>query len=497
MFSKITSFFKGVLAKMGIIKQINKISDMKMIPDIFDDYYDHLFKWKCLYRGYLEEMHNIRYRTLDGDKERTMSTLGMPKVVTQELASLVFNEKCEISISEKTFDENVKNVLNDNKFYKNFQEYLEYSFALGGLVIKPYVENPKDKDKKIKLSFVTADCFIPVSWDNSGIREGVFTNEIIKGKKKFTHLEWHIWDGPTYIIKNELYASENLDDLGIQVPLDMLFPNLPEEVPISNLKRPMFVYIKPNIANNLDLLSPLGISIYGNSFDTLQGIDIAFDSFIREFRLGKKKIIVPAWALKPVIDPQTGNTFRYYDPSDETYEAFDYGNDDSELKEVSMELRVEEHIGGINALLNTLSMQIGFSAGTFSFDGQSVKTATEVVSENSKTFRTKQSHETVIEAGLQELIECIGQVAKLYHIFPVPSQIDVSVTFDDSIAEDKQADINQQIQLVTNKMQSLKRAIMKIHGMTEEDAERLLKEINDEQKTATAENVDLFGMGEK
>src|SRR5690606_13683710 len=118
--------------------------------------------------------------------------------------------------------------------------------------------------------------------------------------------------------------------------------------------------------NNIDLQSPLGISIFANALDTIKAIDTAFDSFHREFRLGRRRIIVPAHMVKVVIDPETGKAHRYFDDTDEIYEAFGTELDDSEIKDISVSLRVEEHISAINALLNLFAMQTGFSTGTFS-----------------------------------------------------------------------------------------------------------------------------------
>jgi A118 family predicted phage portal protein len=488
VFKSLIAKIRQVMYRMGLIKGIKKLADHKDIQ-VSEELYQQIDVWKALYKGYYSEWHEVEYKTISGTKKRRMATLNMPKVVAQELATLVFNEKCEISISNESLAKEIKVVFKENSFYKKFQDYLEYNFALGGMVIKPYVE-----DGQIKLSYVTADCFIPLAWNNQGITEGVFINEFKKRDKKYTQLEWHLWENSQYVIRNEVYESTNSTDLGVKVSLKEHFPTLREEVRISGFKRSSFVYFKPNTANNIDLNSPLGISVFANALDTLHSLDIAFDSYQREFRLGKKRILVPATAIKTVVDPQTGQMNRYFDSNDEVYEAFNFAQDSDEIKDISVELRVDEHIAAINSLLNILAMQIGFSAGSFTFDGTGVKTATEVVSENSKTFRTKQGHETIIEAGLQELIEVIVQVAELYEIFTGPEEYEVTVTFDDSIAEDQTAEINKQIQLVTNGLTSKKKAIMKIHGLTEEEAERLLKEIREEQQTATAEAIDFFGM---
>lgn len=475
---------------MGLIKGIEKISEHKDIA-INEEMYDKIDIWKALYKGYHEPWHKIDYRTIDGPKSRTMNTLTMAKTAASEMASLVFNEKCEISIGNKPLWENVKNVLDHNKFNKRFQDYLEYSFAHGGMVVKPYL-----KDGKITLSFVTADCFIPLSWQNDNIFEAVFPNEFRRGEKKYTQLEWHEWDGDVYVIRNEVYESRNGDDLGVKVPLKQFFPGLDEEVRINDLDKPLFVYFKPNSANNIDTKSPLGISIYANALDTMRAIDTAFDSLHREFRLGRKRIMVPAHMVKTVVDPEKGIMHRYFDSTDETYEAFNSDSmDDNKIQDISVELRVEEHVSAINALLNLFAMQTGFSSGTFTFDGQSMKTATEVVSEQSKTFKSKQSHEIIVEAGLQELIASIIAIAELYGLFSAPDDYEVTIAFDDSIASDEGTEINKQTQLVAAGLQSKRRAIMKVQGVTEEEARAILQEIMEEERQQSPDRKELEAEG--
>ncbi|NIK12863.1 phage portal protein [Alkalibacillus almallahensis] len=482
---------KEVMYKLGILKGVKEIAQHKQI-DIDEQFYNQIDFWDALYKGYhADDFHNLKYHTIEkGEQTRRMLTLNIPKTVSQEMASLVFNEKVDINISDNEFSKVIEDIKKNNKFNKNFQDYLEYSFALGGVVIKPYVANDQ-----IKLTFVDAKSFIPLSWNNRGVFEAVFPNQFKKGKYWYTHLEWHTWEGNLYVIQNTLHRSDNRAELGITVNLDEVFEGLEPEIRFSRFDhQAMFVHIKPNVANNFDMHSPLGISLYANALDTINQIDTMFDSFNREFRLGKKRIAVPSEMIKSVIDPNTGEMHRYFDANDESYEAFKFGdNSDSKIEDLTVELRVEEHISAINSMLNLLAMQTGFSSGTFSFDGESMKTATEVVSEQSKTFKSKKSHETVIESALQELIDIIAYLGRTFRLFTVPNQFETSVAFDDSVAEDKTAEITRLSQELQNKLIPKKRAIMRYYGLTEEEAQEWLNEINQENATATNESLDFFG----
>ncbi|PEB52454.1 portal protein [Bacillus sp. AFS098217] len=487
MFGNIVAKVRGWLAKLGLLRGIEKVTDMKDVM-MTDKMYNNIEKWKQLYMGYYPKWHDVTYQTVDGNShKRQMRTLGMPKVISAEMANLVFNEKCEISLSDEETHNYVQEVFKNSSFYLQFQNYLEYMFAIGGIVAKVYADK-----KGVRIGFVNADCFIPTADDGKTVTEGIFINESRKNNKKYTLLEWHRWEKDVYVIRNELYESDG-SDLGVKISLDRMYPDLKEEVEIKNLKRSLFVYIKPNLANNVDLTSRLGVSIYSAALDTIQSLDVAFDSFEREFRLGKKRIIVPSSAVRTIVDPQSGQMQRYFDSNDEVYEAmnFDDAAAMNKIHDISVELRVDEHIAAINALLNILSMQTGFSTGSFTFDSQGLKTATEVVSQNSKTYRTRNGHITIIEEALKDLIAVILDVSELYEFYSAPEEYDVSVNFDDSIAEDRNTNADYWIKLKMSGLTSAKMAIMKVLKVTEEEAERILKEIQEEKQAEMPQELDL------
>ena len=473
------------LSKLGLIQQIKSVSSLSDVM-MTDDFYNLIEKWQCIYQGYYPEWHDINVVTISGSKKRRMNSLNLGKIVAEEMARLVFNEKVKIHVSPDQFATDVRTVFDQNDFYKLFQDNLEYMFGLGGMVIKVFaVPDPNNEGKyQIKIGFVQAGCFVPLSYSNSVIDEGLFLNQIARGNKWYTHLEWHTWSGNEYVIRNELYESDLSSELGIKVSLATLFPDLPEETRISGLSRPLFVYFKPNIANNFDTQSPLGISIFANALDTIHALDRAFDSLVNEFKLGRKRIIVPATAVKTVVDRQDGTVKRYFDPDDEVYQAFDFEtSENQQIIDNSVELRIEEHIAGINALLEILAMQIGFSSGSFTFDGKSVKTATEIISENSKTWRTIASHENLIQVGIEQLITTIGEVAELYDVFTVPDDYEVRIEFDDSIIVDKDANSNYYLKLYHAGLTTKVYTLMQTLGLTEEEAIEMVEARKQEDQT--------------
>lgn len=474
---------------MNLVKGIKSVTDK---VDVSNEQYTHIETWKQLYRGYHPLYHTIKYVTPEGPKERVMHSLKMPKQVAQKMATLIYNEKCEVNISDEGYHEFMRQLLKANKFDSVFQTQLEYGFALGGLVAKGYIE-----DSRVRLNYVTADCFVPVTYDVQGsIREAVFVNETHSAQKKYTLLEWHLWRPEGYLIKNELYESDNREELGVKVPLNRLqqYADLDEETYVEGLDRPLFAYFKPNLANNFDFGSPLGISLFANAIDTLKDLDAAYDSFKQEFKLGRKRIMVPAYALKAVVDPETGKMKRYYDATDEVYEALNL-DDGEQFKDISMPLRVDEHISAINAYLKILAMQLGMSPGTFTFDESGLKTATEVVSQNDETFRTKQAHETMVEAFITEIVEILGVLSLANGDIQAIPEYELTVAFDDSIAEDSTAIANRQIMLVGAGLQSKVRAIMKVQKVSEEEAQLILSEVNQEQSAVMSAQVDMMGIG--
>lgn len=517
-------------ANTKIAKEFKDIFEIGGVP-AFNEFYNFgILPWKMLYRGFYAPWHLIKAPTIaNPEAVRKMSYLNLSKAVCQEVAGMVWTDQSDINITTNGVGEDqddiladyVHEILDKNNFSVKMLEAIEQAAALGGEALKVWYEVKHDSEGneipnsgKIRIGYCMADQFVPTAWDNAEVTEGVFISRIAKDGYYYTRLEWHKWEGTTYVITNELYraeirkkgAQESQDILGYRYPLSVIYPFLNERTEFNTVEHSLFSYFRTPIANNIDDNSPLGVSIYGNAMETLRALDICFDSFVREFRLGKKRIIVPARMIKTVIDPVNGKSVRYFDSTDETYEALSTDDPDSlKIQDNSVELRVEEHVAGINAFLNIFCLQVGLSAGTFSFDAKGgLKTATEVVSENSKTYKTVKNFQTMITPAIKSLVNNIIKVAALYDVQYKGKSIageaergyEVSVLLDDGITQDRQTNINEGITLVNSRLMSKFKFLTDPkygQGLTEEEAFKELERIASESQV-TGMTIDRLNL---
>ena len=492
----------------------------------FREYYTlFIFTWQAVYKGFYRAWHEVPYKTVHDPKgkKRILATMNAGKMACAQMARYVWNERCEITVNRKgaenpeedPLNEYLQEVLKKNRFWQAFGDLLEKSFALGGGALKEWVEIPKDRDGndigegKVRIGYTMASQFVPTAWDNARVKSGIFISREARDGFYYTVVEWHRMDGTTYRVTNDLYrmpikGAEPQNILGWWYPLNEVYPFLSPDTTINNVENSFFQYIKPFGANYADDNSPLGMSIFAPAMNTLHGLDIIFDSLQREFVLGKKRIIVPARAMKVSASVNGGRPERYFDADDEVWEALATDNpEDLKVYDNSVDLRVEPHVAGINCDLSILCTQIGFDPGTLSYDAtKGIRTATEVISENSKTFSTVKAHENSIKDSLEQMVRAILELSVHYGLTYkgqtieslVAGGYDIAIKFDDSIIEDKNAEINRGVMMVGSGLMSRVKFMTDVLGYTPEEADKEMNRISDESNKINAVEVTrLFG----
>ena len=290
---------------------------------------------------------------------------------------------------------------------------------------------------------MTIENIYPLSWSNGYISECAFSSVVRRGGHDYLYLQIHRKeDNGQYVIENRIYRYDN-EQLADELLTNVKgFEHIPPVVHTGSDKR-QFVIDRPNIANNFNYLLPAGISVYANAIDVLRGVDIAYDSYVNEFILGKRRIMVKPSASKyldgtPVFDP---NDVAFYVLPEDT------GND-AVITPIDMALRTAEHNTGIQDQLNILSSKCGFGETYYCFNGGSVATATQVISENSTLFRTIKKHEIILNDAIVELCRILLRLGNTAMNAGLNEDVEISVDFDDSIIEDVQSEFTRDLQML-------------------------------------------------
>ena len=496
VFNTIANFFRKGGAKIGMVDSLTRVIDHPKIT-MNELEYERIEKDRFYFSG---SFPKHKYRNSDGrTMEREYMSVNMLQVASKRMSSIVFNEQCKINVADKATADFVQQTLANNDFMKNFESYLESMFAMGGLAMRPYYD---DNAKQIKLSWAQAPTIYPLQSNSNNISNFAIASASRRTEGNntayYTLLEFHEWHEGEYVITNELYRSEYLAQVGVRVPLKTLYPNMADNATFyqNEFSRPQIVYLKPAGFNNKDITSPLGLGLGSNARTTLKQINDANDQFWWEIKMGQRRVGVSSSLTKTRINPETGMSDPFFDSDQNVFLKFtDNFGDDLGVQDLTTPIRSAEYIQTINNLIKKFEMQTGFSTGTFSFsETQGVKTATEIVSENSQTYQTRNSQVSQVERAIQELVIAICELAKFNGLFSgaIPTLEDVTVDFDDGIFTDKSALLNYWSQRVSAGLGTKVQALMALDGLSEAEAKKLATEIDGEviDTTQTDPNAD-------
>ncbi|HEP4258385.1 TPA: phage portal protein [Streptococcus pyogenes] len=459
---------------------------------------------------YQSKFDDVEYINSEGDvKRRKFNHLPIARTASKKIASLVYNEQAEITSDNKSVDEFISYTLDNDRFNKNFERYLESGLALGGLAMRPYVDGDR-----IRVAFVQAPVFLPLQSNTQDVSNAAILTKTIKseGRKNvyYTLVEFHEWvtadgneqgstkDKSYYRITNELYKSEISDVLGQRVNLSELYPDLEPVTMFKDLSRPLFTYLKTPGMNNKDINSPLGLSIFDNAKTTIDFINRTYDEFMWEVRMGQRRVIIPEQMAKLTAQREDGSiTFkRRFETDQNVYTQLGGGNmDANSIKDITTPIRSNDYITAISEGLKLFEMQIGVSAGMFSFDGKSMKTATEVVSENSDTYQMRNSIAALVEQSIKELCVSICELGKATGLYKgeIPELEDISVNLDDGVFTDRNAELAYWMQMVSAGFAPQRLGIQKTLNVSEEEAKDYLAEINGELPPENDAELALYG----
>lgn len=464
----------------------------KEIDTLDPKFYRQIEVWRSWYNSNVRKFHKYKvYRGNGTSVNCTRYALGMAKRVCEDMADLLLNERVTITIGNTVTDEFVKKVLEANTFWELGNEYQEWKSALGTVAYVVHIndtiidEMGNIEGGTVGINYVEAANIFPTSWQNKVITECIFAFHKTYKQKKYVHFQYHKLENvpgenqKQYVIENNIV--ENTTGAGRELTQEQwneipTFSGLTERMETRS-DQPLFIIDRLNIVNNADedSTNPMGVSLFANAIDTIKKLDLEYDSYANEFSLGRKRIFVAPEFLtmqdgSAVFDPD--DTVFYELPED----YFKNSESKEAMHEVNMELRIEEHSKALNDDLNWLSLKCGFGTDRYKFENGGVKTATEVISENSDMYRSLTKHELVLKRVIIQLIQTIIRAGISIGIPGLDENTDITIAFDDSIIEDKTTERVSDRQDVSMGVMGLAEYRAKWYGETLEQAQENLPE---------------------
>lgn len=448
-------------------------------------YYSNITNWLAWYKGYVPEVHKIRITNGLEITERKMYRLYMAKRVCEDWTSSVLSEGMGITVggnkSNRVFIQGGKGfggVLGSNNFVNVLSQSVEQMFGLGTsawvLEISGVgVDNSgnivsRTENSRIDISYYDATRIIPLSWKNGIIRECAFVSELVKDGKTFYTVSMHLLDTDGYVIYNYFIDS----NYNIVKQNNGILPFVR-----TKSYKPFFFIIKPNITNNIDMYSPMGISVYANALDNVAGCDIIYDSCITEVITGQRIVMMHKALLtttdcgEPIAPQDIKKNYMMFYGDDAVKDIKEF------IKEFHPTLNTEQLDKEMQNQLNMLSAKVGFGTKFYNFDISGGVTATEYVGERNDFIKNSTKMTNLIAKQMKDMISAILYIGKEILNRNVDSQAEIDVSTSDGVVEDDKEKREQDRQDVKDGIMSKAEYRAKWYNESIEDAEKKLQEI--------------------
>ena len=456
-------------------------------PDAATKWYSNISRWTDIYscKPVIKSM-----MMSDGDHKRKIRSLSMAKRICEDWASLLWTENAAIEAGDPSSDELVQDMFGDG-FTPRFTDFLEKDFAKGFGVVEVLVSEldytsdgdiVETSDAMLAFDFVDAERCIPLEWRGGQITAIAlvsYENDRVDVREHYsTRTEQTIINRSFHTTDSKLVEA---------TPTELLERGIAPSLTIPSPYK-MFCVLTPAISNNIDPYSPFGLSVFANAEDQLEGVDKYFDNFIEDVNLGGKMVFVPDTMLrkdmtvdastgKVRIDPTTNKPY-VIPPQKDKKNLFvvlegetGVGGGADAVTEHNPDLRVDENKAGMDAALSLLSSAVGMGSERYVYRGETIATATQVISENSDLFRSRRKHMMSVTSMLISITRAILWCAQNLLGRPCDPGCEIVVSGDDSVIEDDNTRIDRGLKLFQSGAISQKTFLTKYMGMTDENAD--------------------------
>ena len=417
--------------------------------------------------------------------------------VAYELNRLNFAKRCcsddanlcevlEINAGAGGQNNYVNTILAASEFNTQYRKQLEKTSADGTTACyirldnATLLDNGKATGGTIKLNYVEAEAFIPLTVENDIVLEAGFSGSALKGGKKRTTLVLFLMG------ESGLYTADThiFDEHGNELK------ELETSVILGDVKP--FAVMRNAEVNNLDDMDGYGLpKIYG-AIPMLKVLDLAYNVLFGDLDKADKLLLINEMMC------QFDGSGKHITPNEQVKKLFVLlGEKLPEQKELiqeyNPEIRIEQITKSFELALSLLSMMFGYGTKKYSFEGGQITTATEYIGERQDQMQELNRQRQEAIRYIQDICRAVMWFSNTFHSTSYNIDEDILIDFDDSYITDKEAELERKRNdaLSFDIPQITIWYLMDAYNMAEEEATALVMQKQEEkEQDANGEDED-------
>ena len=425
----------------------------------------------------------------DFHKRKTLN--GIP----YELNRLNFGKRCcsddanlcevlEINAGDGEQANYVKSVLDGSKFNTQYRKQLEKTSADGTTACyirldnATFMDNGSVQGGNIKLNYVEADAFMPLSVEHDIVIEAAFSgSSLARGKKQTTLVLFTLGENGMYIAETHVFDDKGneLTDLETIVQLGEVKP---------------FAVMRNAEVNNLDNMTGYGLPKLWDAIPALKVVDLCYNVLFSDLDKAEKIILINELLCefdengKPRLTPEQKKLFVF------TGEKLP--DEKGMIQEYNPEIRIEQVTKAFELALSLLSMSFGYGTKKYSFENGQIKTATEYAGERQDQMQELNRQRQEAIRYIQDICRAVMWFANTFQGKTFNLEQDILVDFDDSYITDKEAELERKRNdALSFDIPELKIwYLMDAYSITEEEARAMVEAKQEEEQKQDPEAED-------
>lgn len=374
----------------------------------------------------------------DFHKRKTLN--GIP----YELNRLNFGKRCcsddanlcevlEINAGDGEQADFVNDALGKSEFNTQYRKQLEKTSADGTTACyirldnATFMDNGSVQGGSIKLNYVEADAFMPLTVENDIVTEAAFSGSALsKGKKQTTLVLFTLGENGMYTAETHVF-----DDKGNEIK------DMETIVQLGDVKP--FAVMRNAEVNNLDDMTGYGLPKLWGAIPALKVVDLCYNVLFSDLDKSEKIILISELLCefdengRPKLTPEQKKLFVF------TGEKLP--EEKGMIQEYNPEIRVDQVTKSFELALSLLSMSFGYGTKKYSFENGQITTATEYVGERQDQMQELNRQRQEAIRYIQDICRAVMWFANTFHGKAFNLEQEILVDFDDSYITDREAEL--------------------------------------------------------